>query len=520
MAAGQAEATASTTSGRVRGRDSGSGLAFFGIPYAAPPTGARRFLPPAAAPGWTGTLDASSYGPRAPQLSRVSPGRAAVIPAETGPWDEDCLRLNVWTPALTGKRPVLVWLHGGGFFAGSGSWSVTAGAALARQQDVTVVSVNHRLGLLGHLYLGDTLGPEYAASGNAGMLDLVAALGWIRDNIAAFGGDPQCVTIFGQSGGAGKVLALLTMPAARGLFHRAILQSGTSVQPDSGPGLPRDDAAEVTEQVLKFLGLGAAGRGQLLNEPAEHLLAAQADLMKNWTPGSRGGRSFRPVVDGLSLPRHPWDTLTAGESAPVPVMIGSTLDETRIFLYESTPAFSADPAGFDLAEGDLERRVAAHLDDPAEAPAVLAHYRSTHPEASGLGLYSAITSDFLRVGAAQHAERKLAGGGPTAYVYLFRWRSPLFGGALGASHTFELPFLFGTMDIAPATAAGEGRAGLAAALSGSWAHFARTGRPGTDLTGPWPAYNRETRPTMIFDTETGVSADPLAADREFWMRRT
>jgi para-nitrobenzyl esterase len=520
MAAGasSSEITAQTISGLVRGRNDGRGLAFLGIPYAAPPTGARRFLPPAEPSPWTGVLDAAVYGSRAPQTVRESSGRAAVIPADSGPWNEDCLRLNVWTPSLTGKRPVLVWLHGGGFFAGSGSWSVTEGAALARQQDVTVVSVNHRLGLLGHLYLGETLGPDYAASGNAGMLDLVAALRWIRDNIAAFGGDPQCVTIFGQSGGAGKVLALLTMPAARGLFHRAVMQSGTSLQPGSAPGLDRGEAADVAGRVLTSLELNAADAPRLLELPAERLLAAQAELMKNWTPGSRGGRSFRPVVDGKSLPRHPWDSLTRGESAQVPVMIGSTLDETRLFLYEAVPAFSADPAGFTMTEEDLLRRIAAHLDEPAAARAVVAHYRSTHPGASGLDIYSAVTSDFLRVGAAQHAERKLAGGGPPAYVYLFRWRSPLFGGALGAAHTFELPFLFGTMNGVPATATGEGRVDLAAAVSSSWAEFARTGQPGNEQTGPWPAYTVDARPTMIFDTESTVSSDPLAADREFWMQ--
>jgi para-nitrobenzyl esterase len=520
-----ADITAPTAAGRVAGQSDGTTMTFLGIPYAARPTGPRRFLPPAPPAGWTGTRDATAYGPRAPQLTRPSSGRAAVIPADSGPTDEDCLRLNVWTPSLAGKRPVLVWLHGGGFFAGSGSWSVTDGRALARQHDVTVVSVNHRLGLLGHLYLGDALGPDYATSGNTGMLDLVAALTWVRDNIEGFGGDPDCVTIFGQSGGAGKVLALLAMPAARGLFHRAIMQSGTSLQPGSAPGLDLAGAADVAGQALKFLDLSRDDPRQLLELPAERLLAAQAELMKNWTPGSRGGRSFRPVVDGVSLPVHPWDALAGGQGAPVPVMIGSTLDETRLFLYEAMPAFSAAPAAFTLAEDELTRRVAAHLDEPAAARAVIAHYRSTHPGASALDVYSAITSDFLRVGAAEHAERKLAGAQRTdgygaAYVYLFAWRSPLFGGALGASHTFELPFLFGTLDEVPATAAGDGRLRVAAAVSGSWAQFARTGQPGHDLTGRWPAYTLGARPTMVFDTESGVRDDPLGTDRDFWMHMT
>lgn len=510
------EITALTANGIVRGRRDAAGCAFLGIPYAAPPTGARRFLPPAETMPWAGVREAGAFGVRAPQ-NVGSRNRTTVLPADTRPWGEDCLTLNVWTPAVTGKRPVLVWLHGGGFFAGSGSWSLTEGAALARQHDVTVVSVNHRLGLFGYLYLAEALGPDYQSSGNIGMLDLVAALRWVRQNIAGFGGDPGCVTIFGQSGGAGKVLGLLTMPAARGLFHRAVMQSGTSINPGSAPGLDAGEAADVAGRVLDFLDL-ADHPERLRDVPAERLLDAQAELMKGWTPGSRGGRSFRPVLDGAVLPRHPWESLSSGDSAQIPVMIGSTLDETRLFFYDAEPAFRADPHGYRLAEADLRGRVAAHLDDADEVPDVIAHYRSTHPGASNLDIHTAITSDFLRVGAAQHAERKIDGAGEPAYVYLFRWRSPLFGGALGSSHTFELPFLFGTIDRAPATATGAARAELAAAVSGAWAEFARTGRPGKALTGSWPPYSRDHRVTMIFDVETAVAEDPLGADREFWMQ--
>lgn len=511
------EVTALSSSGALRGRRDADVCTFLGIPYATPPTGTRRFQPPAEATPWTGVRDAGAFGPPAPQNSGAS-NKDAVLPGGSSPWSEDCLTLNVWTPDLTGKRPVLLWLHGGGFFAGSSGWTLTEGTALARQHDVTIVSVNHRLGLFGYLHLAEALGPDYQSSGNAGLLDIVAALKWVRDNIAGFGGDPDCVTLFGQSGGAAKILGLMAMPAASGLFHRAVLQSGTSLNPAMGPGQDAGEAAAAAGELLGLLGIEDHPE-RLLAMPAGQLVAAQAELMKGWTPGGRGGRSFRPVVDGAAMPHHPAESLSRGDSAQIPVLIGSTLDETTIFLYDADQAFCADPQGYRLAESDLRSRVAAQLADADAAPDVIAHYRSTHPGASNLAIYTAITSDFFRLGAVQHAEWKIDGAGAPVYAYLFQWRSPLFGGVLGAAHCFELPFIFGTMDRAKATASGLGRTELAAAMSGAWAQFARTGQPGIALTGPWPSYGKERRATMNFDVETGVTDDPFAADREFWVRR-
>lgn len=506
-----AEIIVETTSGRIQGARDEHGAAFLGVPYAAPPTGALRFLPPRPHPGWAGVRDATRFGDRAVQ--GAAPGSERdFLPEHRGAISEDCLVLNVWTPATEGSRPVLVWIHGGGFMSGSGAWPITDGDRLAEREDVVVVTLNHRLGLLGFLHLGGVLGEDYAMSGNVGMLDVVAALAWVHDNVAAFGGDPERVTIFGQSGGAGKVSALLAMPDALSLFHRAVLQSGTGRGQGSGPGMPIEEADDIANRVLAHLGLTPATAGKLLELPADQLLDAQREMLKSWTPGSAGGRNFRPVVEGRSLPAHPWTAMAEGASAHIPIMIGSTLEETLIFTWAMEPEFRANPTGFSISEDDLRRRLSSHLGDATDA--TIAHYRRTHEGASNFQIYTAISSDFLRIGVIEHAQRKLAGGGEPPYTYLFTWRSPVHGGALGASHTFEIPYVFSTTDRALATEAGP--AALVEAMSGAWAEFARSGSPNRSGLAPWSPYSTGERPTMIFNEESGVELDPLKVDREYW----
>jgi para-nitrobenzyl esterase len=327
-----------TAAGKLRGASAAGIYSFKGIPYAASPTGRNRFMRPEAPQPWAGVRDVLAYAGHAWQLPN-RPKRRPVLETLLGPADttregEDCLTLNVWTPGLGGgaKRPVMVWLHGGAFGYGSGNRAVTDGANLARRGDVVVVSVNHRLNIFGFLHLADIGGAAWAHSGNAGVLDLVAALRWVRDNIERFGGDPGNVTIFCESGGGGKVSVLLAMPAAHGLFHRAIIQSGAAIRVST-----RERANALAEAVLKELGVGRNECEQLQTVPAERLLAAIA-------PASRAvGRSrwplldrydFGPVVDGIDLPQHPAEPGAPLTAADIPLMIGGTRDESAFLLAE------------------------------------------------------------------------------------------------------------------------------------------------------------------------------------------
>src|ERR1700731_2448948 len=365
--------------GKLRGISAAGIHSFKGIPYGALPTRRDRFMPPEPPQPWGGVRDASAYAGRAWQLPN-RPKRRAVLetllgPADTTPEGEDCLSLNVWTPGVAdgAQRPVMVWLHGGAFGYGSGNRAVTDGANLARRGDVVVVSVNHRLNIFGFLHLADIAGPVWAHSGNAGVLDLVAALRWVRDNIERFGGDPGKVTIFGESGGVGKVSVLLAMPAARGLFHRAIIQSGAAIRVST-----RERANALAEAVLKEVEVGRNEYERLQTVPAERLLAAIA-------PGPRAaGRSrwpfldrydFGPVVDGSDLPQHPADPGAPPTAGDIPLMVGGTREESAFFLADDDAVWNGS-----LTEAELRDRVAAVAG--AEADALLAAYRAALPQAN------------------------------------------------------------------------------------------------------------------------------------------
>ncbi|HUL83451.1 MAG TPA: carboxylesterase family protein, partial [Gammaproteobacteria bacterium] len=416
---------AETSFGRVRGADADGIKTFKGIPYGASTAGPNRFKAPLDPAKWSGVRDALEYGPSAPQrepgartaesgLSVASAG----LPAET----EDCLVLNVWTPALDGaKRPVMFWCHGGGFASGSGSSPVTDGTNLARRGDVVVVSVNHRLNVLGFTYLGDLVGPDLAQSGDAGMLDIVHALKWVRDNIARFGGDPDRVTVFGQSGGGRKVATLLAMPSAKGLFHRAVIESGATIKL-----VEREQAARVAHELAAQLGLKNPSLRDFQSVPLDRMMGAYFATVRSMNVDQMT-MGFSPTVDGTAVPRHPFHPTASAVSADVPLVIGSTRTELTL---------QTDAASFSLDDVAMRGRVKALVG--AATDRIVDLYRAANPNATPSELYFLIASDH-RYGAPamKIAERRAALGKGPVYLYYFRWETPLEGGRLKSPHTIE-----------------------------------------------------------------------------------
>jgi para-nitrobenzyl esterase len=504
------EFIAETLTGKIQGAFDDGILSFKGIPYAAPPLGAARFQPPAKPAAWAGVRDATQFGARAMQNDNafnLAPAVRAVFadpPAQ--PVSEDCLYLNVWTPALDdgGDRPVMVWLHGGAFISGNGSQPRVDGTRLAAKGNVVVVTLNHRLGAFGYLYLGELGGAAYAASGNAGMLDIVAALEWVRDNIAKFGGDPDNVTIFGESGGGAKSCALMAMPAARGLFHKAIVQSGPSVETMAAAA-----ATATARQVMKELGAGSVQ--ELVAAPADKLLAAQNAVLARigaLTFANRRKQGFNPVIDGAILPGGPFAPAAPAISADIPLMIGTNRDEMNLF-------FSHAPWAEGLSEDKLADAARQFLGD--RTAAIVAAYRAARPEDSPRDVVLAIATDqSIRLPSLTIADRKVAQHGAPAYVYLFTWATPVVEGRLGACHALEIPFVFDNLDKTPLTGDAPTRGVLADAMSRAWIEFAYKDNPNHGAIPYWPAYDTATRPTMIFDLQCRVENDPLGAERKAW----
>jgi para-nitrobenzyl esterase len=490
-----------TTLGQIRGTRLAGSTVFRGIPYGADTAGANRFLPPQPVTPWRGVRDATAYGQSCPQI--VTP-RTRVFQwlASEAPLGEDCLVLNVHTPAADGaKRPVMVYLHGGAFALGSGSSAAYEGGPLTQREDVVLVTVNHRLNLFGYLCPLEGSDPRFADAGNAGMLDLVAALQWVRDNIARFGGDPGSVTIFGQSGGGAKVAILMAMQEAQGLFHRAIVQSSSSgfrVQ-------PRDECEEATRKLFKKLELPEGDFAALQTVPAETLLHA----MQSVVGASHGQDSFRPVIDGRTLKRHPFHPNAPEVSAQVPLMIGHTRTEATFFL-------AADPSNFTVDGDDARRRIQRFLRlDDAGTDALLAVYQAEHPGAPGHVLLAYIATDYLyRLNNITGAEEKVRQGSAPVYAYEFAWESPALGGKLMSPHTAEIPFVFGNVALASAfTGDGPELPRLERQVMKAWAQFARTGNPQHDDLPAWPTYSLATRATMVFSADTRVINDPRGAER-------
>jgi para-nitrobenzyl esterase len=493
-----------TRSGAVAGVVENGVVVLRGIPFAAAPVGSLRWEPPRREAPWSGVRDATAPGLAAPQRGGLA---LRLLGLESLAHDEDCLTLNVWTPGLDARRrPVMVWLHGGAFTSGSGALPVFDGATLARRGDVVVVTVNYRLGALGFLAHHE----EGELAANFGLQDQIAALEWVREHAERIGGDPDGVTLFGESAGAMSIGALLGAPAARGLFRRAILQSGAAHNVS-----PRASALRVAELFRGAAGASEADRDALRALDTEAVLAAQQTVVDGaWRHVE--GLAFQPSADGRVIPRAPLDAIDEGAAAGVELLVGTNLDEWRLFALADAKLRGMDEAG-------LARRLVRVPPGPTADPESLAReaievYRDAREGAlptDPASLWLALQTDrIFRVPAIRLAERQLRHA--SVYMYRFDWASPAFGGLLGSCHGLEIPFVFGTLghertgDLVGRGAAAER---LAVEMQDAWLAFARSGDPG------WPAYDEAKRATRRFGAESGLDFDPMGAERAFWHGR-
>ncbi|ETX05087.1 MAG: hypothetical protein ETSY2_25065 [Candidatus Entotheonella gemina] len=485
-----------TAYGKLQGYFTGRCLLFAGIPYAAAPVGERRFRPPEPPEPWSGVRSATYFGPMQPQ----SPSRFEVF---LGPdphvQSEDSLRLNVWTPAADDqRRPVLVFIHGGAWVSGAGSFPLYHGEAFATRYNAVFVSLNYRLAEAGGLYLGHR-DPGFSASGNTALLDQIAALTWVRDHIAAFGGDANNVTLCGQSAGANATAALMTSPRAAGLFQRAICQSPSYLV------RTKEDAIETTEYYLDILGVQTIGDLQRL--PIETLLTARGQLMRDLAKPPRLS-VWGAVMDDDVLPRHPLDAAAAGTLAPIPLLIGACHDDYRPYLHLMPPGTVPQD---DAAVRQFFEQLGI------DGTRTVALYRERHGSIEPADLFAAAMTDYRFHQPAIALAERHAPHQPT-FMYDFMWASPVLNGALRAGHTVEIPFAFNNLwtPCTPYQLGDEPPAALADAMSAAWYAFMRSGQPGVDQLPAWPPYEPDTRTTMALDTESVLLTDPAPDQRRYW----
>ncbi len=492
-----------TNSGDVEGSWEDDILIFRGIPYAAPPVGEKRWSPPTPPVPWARVRSAKESKPVAPQIVQPTGVPGKVI---SEPQDEDCLYLNIWTPGLDEKkRPVLVWIHGGSFLTGSGSSPGYRGHVLAKRGNAVIVSINYRLGALGFLNLNAITGGRIPSTGNEGLLDQAAALQWVKENITGFGGDPNNITIFGQSAGGMSIGCQLAMPGSKGLFHKAILQSGAA----SNVILP-DAANRVAEIFLDTIGVKSSDIKALYARTARQMIDGQEKfalrtrsekLNINYMP-------FQPVIDGVVIPVHPLQAVKEGASSDVPIIVGSTLNEWELFcLFEPST----------LGNDDLYTRLKSQI--PMEyIPVIVETYRKSRKE-RGLtvtdgDIYKSIQTDLVfRLPAIWLAEAKQSRK-QKAYHYFFTWPSPFMSGKLGACHAIDVPFTWGTLEPV-FSGMGPKAEGMSRHVQDAWLAFALKGNPKCESLGEWPSYGKK-RETMILSDKCHLEADPLGDERKVW----
>lgn len=495
---GQSESLVETTEGKYRGRVADRVHVFKGMRYGASTEGAGRFRPPRPPERFAGVRDALEYGHQTPQV------RSAL--ADAGPMSEDCLRINVWTPAAGDqrKRPVLLWFHGGGFEAGSGSASIYDGTRMAARGDVVVCTINHRLNVFGFCDLSSYLGEDFRRSGNVGYLDLVAAMQWVRANIAVFGGDPGNVMLYGQSGGGRKVSVCYAGQDAEGLFAKGVVQSGSHLLIQT----PEQSQA-LTSALLKALEIEPKNAAALQQVPQDRLTAAQRDVIV------KAGYRFEPVLDGVTFTAHPWLPNAPKRTSQVPLMLGTTRTELSNQL-------GRDPAVYVMDEVGLKTRLKAFL-PAADIDEAVNVFKAANPAASPTELFFVISSwrsYVLNATIMAEARDALNGARNPTWMYQVTWRSPAEGGRRISQHTLDLPFMFDNVARAPHLTGPESAdtRAMTEAMAGAWLAFARTGDPNHKGLPDWPTYDRRQRRTMQFEVPARVASDPFAAERQFMAR--
>jgi para-nitrobenzyl esterase len=489
---------AASTYGKVRGYTDNDINVFKGIPY-GDNTAKRRFQPPVPPVPWSGIKDATEFGPIAPQ-GPIGKSNFYPVPEEGTKMSEDCLHLNVWTPGLRDgkKRPVMVWFHGGGYNSWSCNIDLYDGVNLCRKGDVVVVTVNHRLNGFGFLYLAELGGKEFAESGNAGMLDLVLALKWVKENIAEFGGDPDNVTIFGESGGGAKCATLMAMPSARGLFNKVITESGQQLT-----GRTREHATETARKILKALNISPGNIDKIKTVPMDKLIKAIR------------GNSFAPVTDGVVLPRDPFSPDASPLSAGIPMIMGNNHDETTFLIG------GRDTSAFHLTWDQLPAKIVEHVKQfigNLDPEMIIKDYRKWYPHYSPSDVFFAVTTASRSwKGMVIESELRAKQNGAPTFVFQLNWRSPVDGGKWKASHTMDVPLVFDNIRYGKTmTGAGPGAQKMADIMSESWIAFARTGNPDTPHIPHWPRFDLKNRATMVFDLPSKVEDDPRGNERKLF----